>query len=113
MRNDNDDNDFHLNPCGKTLIHCWDENQISQLPEYPVRCGEIKATTICLLNISNIHLNGRDAHSYTIVLEEKGFVVVEILLYMIHLCLNIIWNVLLYGFFFMWRRLKGSSQVNL
>ncbi len=41
------------------------------VPEYAVRCGEIKATTICVFNISYIHLNGCDTHTDTIVLEEK------------------------------------------
>lgn len=41
------------------------------LPEYAVRCGEIKATTICFFNISYIHLNGCDANSYSVVLGEK------------------------------------------
>lgn len=44
---------------------------VHALPEYAVRCGEIKATTICFFNISDIHLNECDANSYTIVLEEK------------------------------------------
>lgn len=33
------------------------------VPEYAVRCGEIKATAICVFNIANIHVNGCDAHS--------------------------------------------------
>lgn len=52
--------------CKSELHFC-----VHALPEYAVRCGEIKATTICFFNISDIHLNECDANSYTIVLEEK------------------------------------------
>lgn len=41
------------------------------LPEYAVRCGEIKGTAVSFFNISYIHLNECDANSYTIILEEK------------------------------------------
>lgn len=43
----------------------------ASLLEYAVRCGEIKGTAVSFFNISYIHLNERDANSYTIVLEGK------------------------------------------
>lgn len=42
-----------------------------RLPEYAVRCGEIKATTIGVFHISYVHINGCDSQSDTIILEGK------------------------------------------
>lgn len=61
---------------------------IYAVPEYAVRCGEIKSTTIWFFNISYIHLNGCDTHSYTMVLEEEKNLG-EWLNFML---INIIWN---------------------
>lgn len=44
---------------------------VHAVPEYTIRCGEIKGAAISFFNISNIHLNRCDTHSYSIVLQEK------------------------------------------
>lgn len=46
-------------------------SHVCTIPEYAIRCSEVKGSLICHFHVTYIHINGGDAHTYPVVLNIK------------------------------------------
>ena len=49
----------------------WRLSRCVCVPEYAVGRGEVEASPVGVLNVPHVHVYGRYAHSYVVVLQER------------------------------------------